>query len=427
MPLKSYIWNPIPGSLEITNAAMQDFNLVEAMRRKLLSFLLASPALCPAGTLTNVCTDLYAAVPVDNAGDAVNVFDLHEVAKRKLPPGHYAYMAMGSDDGATLRANRQAFADIKLRMRRLQDVRNIDTSITLFGRHYASPLMLAPCGRQQIYHEQGELAVARAAADENIEFILSTVGSTTIEDANQAKGDPVWFQLYPDENWAKTQRLVDRVERSGCGVLVLTVDMPATNREALDRFRIDSSPDCQSCHSPVAGVLGSKPMLEDVDQKARGKGTAFMDWAFVDQLRASTSMKLILKGIVTREDAQLALEHKVDGVVVSNHGGRAEDSGRSSLESLPEVVATIDGQVPIIFDGGIRRGTDIFKALALGADAVGIGQPYLWGLCAFGQQGVATVIQLLHRELHIVMQQARATNIKEIGQHLLVQTKEWTG
>ena len=381
---------------------------------------MASPALYTASTVADVWDELYAPTAVAKSEHAVNVFDFHEVAKQKLPPGHYAYMAMGADDGATLKANRLAFADIKLRMRRLVDVRKVDTSTTLFGQHYASPIMLAPCGRQSIYHPEAEAAVAKAAANQNVEFMLSTVGSTAIEDANKAKGKPVWFQLYPDVDWQVTHRLVKRVERSGCPVLVLTVDMPATNREALDRFHRDENPECQTCHSQAAGVLGKKPMLEGLKQKSRGKGTAFMDWAFVDRLKSSTSMKLILKGIVTREDAELSLRHGVDGVIVSNHGGRAENSGRSSLECLPEVVETIAGEVPVLFDGGIRRGTDVFKALALGASAVAIGQPYLWGLCSFGQTGVERVIQLLHQELSIVMKQARTKSIAAIGKHLLV-------
>jgi len=363
--------------------------------------------------------DPYAARAVEDAKNAVSVFDLHEVARRKLSPGHYTYMAMGADHGATQIANRRGFEKYTLRMRRLIDVRSIDTSIELFGHRYASPVFLAPCGRQSIYHPDAELAVARAAKSKNVEFMLSTVGSTAIESVNEELGRPVWFQLYPDEDWNVTKRLVQRVEKSGCPVLVLTVDMPATNREALDRFHRASNPDCIDCHAPEASSLGQNPMLEGLDRKSRGRGGEFMDWEFVDRLRNSTSMKIVLKGIVTHEDAALALDHGADGVVVSNHGGRAEDSGRSTIESLPEVVEAIEGRIPVLFDGGVRRGTDIFKAIALGADAVGIGQPYLWGLCSFGQVGVETVLDILARELTIVMKQARTRCIDEIGQHLL--------
>ncbi|WP_077338182.1 alpha-hydroxy acid oxidase [Pseudocolwellia agarivorans] len=384
------------------------------LRRRFLQFMAASPALYGFNVLGQSISSPYAPQHVQHAKDAVNVFDFHEVAKSKLSPGHYTYMARGSDHGLTQLANSEDFKKIKLRMRRLVDVRNIDTSIELFGKRYASPILLSPCGRQSIYHPEAELAVARAAKNKGAEFILSTVGSSAIEDVNQAAGKPIWFQLYPDTDWQVTQRLVKRVENSGCPVLVLTVDMPATNREALDRFHRSTNSECQSCHSPKAGVLGKKPMLEGLSQKSRGKGGAFMNWVFVERLKATTSMKIVLKGIVTHEDAKLALEYGVDGVIVSNHGGRAEDSGRSTIDCLPEVVAAIDGKIPVLFDGGIRRGTDVFKALALGADAVGIGQPYLWGLCSFGQSGVETVLDLLNRELEIVMKQARTTNIAQI-------------
>lgn len=324
------------------------------VRRQFLRYLLASPAMVhSASALSQSVDDPYVSQAIERASDAINVFDFHELAKQKLSPGHYTYMARGADHGATQLANLQGFKDIKLRMRRLIDVRSIDTSVKLFGQHYEVPIFLAPCGRQSIYHVDKELAVARAAKSVGVEFMLSTVGSSAIEDVHEVARSPVWFQLYPDVDWAVTQRLITRVEQSGCPVLVLTVDMPATNREALDRYRRKTNPDCQQCHSPSAGALGKKPMLEGLQQKSRGKGGAFMNWAFVDKLKAATSMKLVLKGIVTNEDAMLALDHGVDGVIVSNHGGRAEDSGRGSIESLPEVVDAIDGKIPVLLDGGI--------------------------------------------------------------------------
>ena len=247
--------------------------------------------------------------------------------------------------------------------------------------------------------------------------MLSTVASTGIEDVNAARGRPVWFQLYPDENRQATEALVQRAERAGCPVLVVTIDNITRNRDAVRRFRRDSNPDCQSCHAADAGVIPLKPMFTGLPEWTGNR--LFMDWAFVDRLKASTSMKVVLKGVVTAEDARLAIEHGVDGVVVSNHGGRAEDSGRSTIESLPEVVEAIDGRMPVIVDSGFRRGTDIIKALALGADAIAIGRPYLWGLGAFGQEGVETVLDILTRELEIVMRQVSATRIGEITRDLI--------
>ncbi len=389
-----------------------------ASRRAFLRFLAASPAVCASGgALGQSLTDLYAPEAVSKASDAINVFDFREVVRNELRAGHFTYMSTGSDSGGTVRANREGFAKIQLRMRRLVDVSNVDTSIELFGQRYPIPVLLAPCGSQKAFHPEGELAVARAAKSRGVEQMLSTVASTGIEDVNAARGRPVWFQLYADAHWESTESMVKRAERAGCPVLVLTVDNIIRNREAVDRYRRDANPECQTCHGPDANVIPQKPMLRGLPDRVGNR--LFMNWDFVDRLKAATSMKLLLKGIVTREDALLAVEHGVDGVVVSNHGGRAEDSGHSTIESLPEVVDAIDGRMPVIVDSGFRRGTDIIKALALGADAVAIGRPYLWGLSAFGQEGVETVLDILQRELEIVMRQASVTRIDEITRELI--------
>jgi isopentenyl diphosphate isomerase/L-lactate dehydrogenase-like FMN-dependent dehydrogenase len=390
-----------------------------ASRRDFLRFLAASPAVCVAGqAYGQSLVDPYAPQVISRASDAINVFDFHEVAKQSFQPGHYTYMSLGSDDGGTLRANREGFRQVRLRIRRLVDVRDIDTSIELFGERYPVPILLAPCGSQKAFHPEGELAVARAARSRGVEQILSTVSSTGVEDVNAARGRPVWFQLYPDERWEATEALVRRAERAGCPVLVLTIDNIIRNRDALRRFRRDSNPECQACHAADAEVIPTKPMFVGLPDRTGSR--LFMDWEFVERLRETTSMKLVLKGIVTAEDASLAIEHGVDGVIVSNHGGRAEDSGRSTIESLPEVVDAIDGRMPVIVDSGFRRGTDIIKALAIGADAIAIGRPYLWGLGAFGQEGVETVLDILTRELEIVMRQASTTRIDEISRELIV-------
>ncbi len=388
-----------------------------ASRRAFLRFLASSPAIYAAGqAMGQSLSDPYAPQVISKAGEAINVFDFHEVAKQTLMPGHYTYMALGTDDGGTLRANREGFTKFQLRMRRLVDVRNIDTSIELFGERYPLPILIAPCGNQKAFHPEGEVAVARAAKAKGVEQILSTVASVAVEEVNAARGRPVWFQLYASPLWRVTEALVKRAEASGCPALALTVDLPVSNREALARHRRATNAECQACHAPGASVIPPKPIYEGIDLTGgEARGGTFMDWDFVDRLRDSTSMRLLLKGIVTGEDASLAVEHGVDGIIVSNHGGRAEDSGRSTIESLSEVVDAVGGRVPVIVDGGFRRGTDIFKALALGADAIAIGRPYLWGLGSFGQEGVETVLDLLKRELEIVMRQARTTSIEEIN------------
>jgi isopentenyl diphosphate isomerase/L-lactate dehydrogenase-like FMN-dependent dehydrogenase len=202
---------------------------------------------------------------------------------------------------------------------------------------------------------------------------------------------------------------------------VLTVDLAAGhNRETTRRFRQLDNSDCMACHDNDRRGRDKYPTLANIDIEPDTTSPVRLDWNFVDQLKDVTRMKLVIKGVVTREDAALCLEHGVDGIVVSNHGGRAENSGRSTIESLPEVVAAVDGRIPVLIDSGFRRGTDIFKALALGADAVCIGRPYIWGLASFGQPGVEAILDILRRELELVMRQCGTAAVSEIDESFLV-------
>ena len=233
----------------------------------------------------------------------------------------------------------------------------------------------------------------------------------------KAAGTPIWYQLYATSSWQVTEKLVKRAEATGCPVMALTVDLPAgRNTETFQRLkRLDGRP-CATCHTPgPEAFFHRKPMFDGIDIKGVSAFHDTADWAFVDRLRGITKMKLVLKGIATREDAALALQHGVDGLIVSNHGGRAEESGRGTLEALPEVVEAVAGRIPILLDGGIRRGTDIFKALALGASAVCIGRPYVWGVGAFGQPGVERVLEILQAELVLAMKQCGVRSLRELG------------
>jgi isopentenyl diphosphate isomerase/L-lactate dehydrogenase-like FMN-dependent dehydrogenase len=214
--------------------------------------------------------------------------------------------------------------------------------------------------------------------------------------------------------WEGTEKLVRRVESAGCGVLVWTVDLlGGRNLETAERFRRVDSRDCRSCHASARGgrAVDDLPMLQGIPG---GMNPPFATWEFLDRLRKLTRMKLLIKGIDTREDARLAREHGVDGIIVSNHGGRATETGRSTIEALGEVVDAAGGQVPVLVDGGFRRGTDVFKALALGARAVGVGRPYVWGLSAFGQEGVERVLDILQAELQLTMKQCGTPSIRHI-------------
>jgi len=358
------------------------------------------------------------AEPITAADQALNVFDFQPVAQKNLPIAHYAYMATGTDSDETLEANREGFGQFQLRMRRLVDISAIDMSTTIFDRTWETPIVIQPTGSNKAFHPEGELAVARAARAKKHLQVLSTVASTSIEDVAEARGEPTWWQLYASSDWNVTAAMIKRAETAGCPVMLLTVDLQGgSNRETLERGRRADDRNCSVCHGTEGpSANGRKPIYDGIDMSNQGGSRAgTMDWAFIDRLKDATSMKVGVKGIVTREDADLCLEHGVDVIVVSNHGGRAEASARSTIECLPEIAEAVAGRIPIIIDSGFRRGTDIFKGLALGATAVGIGRAYLWGLAAFGQEGVETVLELLRRELRMVMRQAGTPSIARIS------------
>lgn len=388
-------------------------------RRAFLRFLAGSPLLATEGL--PVWGRLFAETPDDvisSPEQALSVMDFEPAARRALPPAHFGYIATGVDDDATLRANRDAFSHYHLRPRRLVDVRRIDTAVRLFGETWEAPIVLAPLASQKGFHPEGEIGTARAARARKTLQILSTVSTTSVEDVIAARGGPVWYQLYPTDDREIGRALVKRAEAAGCPVLVLTVDLQGgSNRVTGERFARRDPRQCSACHEDtMASYFKRKPMFDKLDiSKVTDLQPLDETWESFARLRDSTRMKLLIKGIVTREDGALAVEHGADGVIVSNHGGRAEESGRGSLDSLPEVVAGVGGRVPVLVDGGFRRGGDVFKALALGANAICIGRPYIWGLAAFGQPGVETVLDILRRELELVMRQAGTTSLAKIS------------
>ena len=420
-------------------------------RRQFLRFLAGSPLFAAAGLNTRLLDDLTSSSPrqvsramslaqgaaqgtplIQSAADALDVFDFEPVARAKMPVAHWAYLATGTDDDGTIRANRDGFEHWALRPRRLVNVQSVDASVSLYGTRYATPIVINPVGSQKAFHPLGEIAVANAAKAKNHLQVLSTVATTSIEDAIAARGGTVWFQLYHDpQNWARTKQIVQRAERAGSAAVVFTVDLLAgSNRSTMLRgARLDTR-QCTDCHPdgpPVPGLRGAalgdirrKPNLNGYPPVSAIPEVGTATWELVDRLKAATSMKVLLKGIVTREDAELAIQHGVDGLFCSNHGGRAENSMRATIDSLPEVVQGTGGRIPVICDGGFRRGTDIFKAMALGAASAGIGRPYIWGLSAFGQEGVEMVLAILRYEFELVMKQMGTTSIAAIGNSSVV-------
>ena len=396
---------------------------ISAARREFFRFLVASPYVAALGGIAAFVQERGFAQPsvITDPADALNVLDFEEAAHRKVQPGHWAYMASGVDDDATLHANREAFKHVQLRPRRLRDPRQGDMTIDLFGTVYASPIYLCPTGGEKSFHADGELAVARAAKARNTLQVLSTAASTGIEDVNKALGRPAWYQVYAPNSWEANEALLKRVEAAGCTVIALTVDnITGRNSETYLRTRPKDLGQCAACH-PSGPGSGPRPMTADLP---RGATRVAVDWALVDRLRKLWKGRFIIKGIDTREDARLCLEHGLDAVMVSNHGGRATETLRATLEALPEVVTEVGGRIPVFVDGGFRRGTDVFKALALGARAVGIGRPFLWGLGAFGQAGVDRVLEILQGELKLVMGNCGTRTVADITR-AYVATPDW--
>ena len=403
-----------------------------AYRRLFLKFLATSPLLAFGPGWRDdgaAASDAESGIPkhvlIASPNEAMNVFDFESVARQKLPPAHFGYMATGVDDDATLRANREGFSKFQIRPRRLVDVSRVDTSMELFGITWRTPIILAPVGSQKAFHPEGEIAAARAAAARNHLQILSTAATASVEDVASARGGPIWYQLYPTDTWRVTQALIKRAQTAGCPVLVLTVDLPAgRNTETQARFAREDTRPCASCHLPGwSGFLRRKPMFDGLDLTGVSLLSPALTWEFVRRVKDSTKMKLVLKGIETREDAELCVQNGMDGIIVSNHGGRAEESGRATIECLPEVIDAVQGKIPILVDGGFRRGSDIFKALALGAKAICIGRPYLWGLAAFGQMGVDKVLDILTREFELMMRHAGATSLAKLNRSFIVDSR----
>jgi 4-hydroxymandelate oxidase len=381
-------------------------------RRQFLRFLAASPLAAKAWAQNATLPPMT----MTSAKDALNVLDFEDMARKVLPPAHWGYLTTGVDDDATLHANREAYKHWQLRPRRLVDGTNVNTTVELLGRNWDSPIFICPVGTQRAFHEDGEVGTARAAKNKKALQILSTMTSIGVEDVGKALGTPPWYQLYLPAKWESTEKLVKRVEDAGCPVLVFTVDLlNGRNTETAERFRRVDTRDCLSCHTSMpGGTTGStdRAMLKNLPDAAVNPRSA--NWATVDRLKKLTKMKLFLKGIETAEDASLAREHGVDGIIVSNHGGRATEDGAATIDSLPEVVDAVGRYMPVMVDGGVRRGTDVYKALALGAKAVGIGRPYIYGLASFGQAGVERVIDILNAELQMTMRQCGTTSIKDI-------------
>jgi 4-hydroxymandelate oxidase len=396
-------------------------------RRAFLRFLAGSPYIAALGGIPGFAQHApEIAEVIADPKDALNVMDFEEAARRKVMAGHWAYMVSGVDDDLTIRANREGYRHVQLRPRRLRDATKVDMRTELFGTTYDSPIFTCPTGGEKSFHTDGELAVARATKSRGTMQMLSTATSTGVEDVNSAHGRPVWYQLYAPTAWDACERIVRRVEAAGCPVIALTVDnTTGRNSETFMRTRPKDLRQCGTCHEGGQGpTTKERKMYDGINMTGVGGQNPAMTWEFVDRLRKAVSVKLFIKGIDTREDARLCLEHGIDGILVSNHGGRSTETSRATIEALPEVVKEVGNRIPVFVDGGVRRGTDVFKALALGAKAVGIGRPMLWGLGAFGQAGVDRVLEILQGELKLAMGNCGTQTVSTIDRSY-VATPDW--
>ncbi|MFN8584754.1 MAG: alpha-hydroxy acid oxidase [Dehalococcoidia bacterium] len=335
----------------------------------------------------------------------LNLYEYEALARERLSAMAWDYYSSGALDEITLRANREAFDRIELRFRVLRGARERDTSTTLLGRRHAWPLLVAPMAFARLAHPDGERAVARAGAANGVTMTLSTLSTTTLEDVAAASDHPRWFQLYVFRDRDLTAELVRRAEAAGYEALVLTVDAPELGRRERDaRNRFALPPGLEAAN--IAAHL--PPVTADVGGSGLARFFATqidptLTWADVDWLRSLTRLPVLVKGVVHQEDARLAVEHGCAGVIVSNHGGRQLDTSIAAVRALPAVAGAVEGRAAVLLDGGIRRGTDVVKALALGADAVLLGRPVLWGLAVEGEAGVDHVLRLLRSEFEHAM------------------------
>lgn len=353
----------------------------------------------------------------------VNLFEFEALAKEKVEKSAYDYIAGGAEDEITLKDNREAWERIRFRPRVLVDVSEIKTSTEVLGQEISLPVVIAPTALQQLVHPDAEIATAKAASAAKTIFTLSSISTRSIEEVAESCEGPRWFQLYYSKDKSITENLLKRAKGNGYSAICLTVDTPRLGRREQD-FRNQFT-------LPPGVLLKNYEEfvdLENMPPDLQGSALAAfafnamdpsMNWEDLAWIKETAQLPLILKGIVTAEDARKAIDYDVDGIIVSNHGGRQLDGAPATIEALPEVVHAVKGRIDVLVDGGVRRGTDIVKALALGAKAVLIGRPYVWGLAADGELGVKRVIGMLREEFELAMSLVGCNSVQQLDRSYL--------
>ena len=380
--------------------------------------LLSVGALAAASVLPSASAEAQDSNPpvtvAPAAGEPICVTDFEPLAKAKMSAMSWEYITAGSGDELTLRWNKEAYQKIRLRPHVLVDVSTLDTRVTLFGQEHAFPILLAPTAAQKLVYAEGELATVRGAGAASATMVVSSFSNTSLEDVAAAAKGPLWFQLYAQTDRGFTRELVQRAEASGYRALCLTVDTPITGtryRERRADVKLGSLPNLTG-YKGAEFRTGSLEIFSSVLDPA-------LSWKDVEWLSSFAKIPLLVKGVINPEDADRAVKAGISGIIVSNHGGRNLDTLPATIDALPQVTDKVAGRVPVLVDGGIRRGTDVLKALAMGANAVLIGRPYLYGLGAAGQEGVTNVIKILQRELQMAMVLTGRPNVGAIDRSVI--------
>ena len=357
----------------------------------------------------------HSRVPAMN--ELLTVFDFEPVAYAKMARENYDYMGHGVESEFTLRRNRQAFEWVELVPRGVANVSSIQTATEILGTKMSFPIMISPSSTHLQLHPQGELATHQGAqAASNTPMMVSNSSSYPIDKIGAAATSPLWFQLYAREEFDANLPILDAAQAAGCRAVVMTVDQTASfyERDIHDRHLSDGG-SASTRRPPPARQAARRP----TNPYRVGDGRLWYNWGFVEKLRPVVKVPLLAKGILTGEDARLCVEHGLDGILVSNHGGRSMDYGPSTLEVLPEIVDAVQGRIPVIVDSGFRRGTDVLKALALGAKAVGLGRAQRWGLAAYGVPGVQRVLEIVQAELVLAMAHTGCASLSSIDRTLV--------
>ena len=343
--------------------------------------------------------------------DVVSLDEIESLARPRMSHMAYEYVSAAAADERTLAWNRESYHAIKLRPRVLRDVGKTDLSVSLFGKTLPHPIVLAPAAYQRLMHKDGELGTARGAAAADAVLTVSSCATSSVEEIAAAGGGPLWFQIYIQADRAFTKTQIQRAEAAGCRALVLTVDTPtlgARNRQARAKFTL---PRGVTCPHLMPAAAGSRKIIDPT--------LTVVTWKDVSWIRSFAKVPLLLKGILDPEDAELGIREGAQGIIVSNHGARNLDTVPATIDALPSVVERVAGRVPLLVDGGIRRGTDVLKAIALGASAVLVGRPYCYGLAVGGADGVQRVVDILRQETEMAMMLAGYPVLRQIDRKLL--------